>query len=102
MPEQAAEPEVEDGILRKREADPVAARLKLAALTGPALRLGHRLTEAFRARGAEIDGQDAPAHDHPDGRRLPRPRPSSGASGVSAPVRLLLHGLGCGVTGGRS
>src|SRR5438132_202714 len=45
------------------QADPVAAGFELAALAGPALSLGHRLAEALRARGAELDRQLALDHE---------------------------------------
>src|SRR5438034_6577484 len=63
--EEAAKSAVEGGVGCEQEPDPVAAGLALAALAKSTLRQRDRLCEAFRARGAELDPQQALHRDKP-------------------------------------
>src|SRR6266540_2466132 len=61
-PEQGCEGGVGGGVRPEQEGRPVAAGRELAALVGAALRLGHRLAEALRARRTELDREAALHH----------------------------------------
>jgi hypothetical protein len=79
--QQAGQAGVGGGVPAQQEPHPVAARLDLAALAGPAFSLRQRLPEPFRPRRAELHPQQTLHPNHPNQQQL-NPRSPTGSLGA--------------------